>query len=96
MSVIKGRLAKLEKVSRLKGGVNRVPGVSKEALAEARRVALICATWQEVAAFLSTLLPTEPRDVVPIDEKRRRDAVLGAAARSIMDEVHDDHPLRAG
>jgi hypothetical protein len=96
MSMFKSRVAKLEEISRLKNGDHRAPGVPDEMMAEVHRVAAICGNWQELAAFLATLLPNEERDVVAIDDKQRRDAVLAAMARSIMDEVHADIQLQAG
>lgn len=96
MSSFKSRLAKLEEISRLRNGVHRVPGVPEETMTEIRRVAAVCATAHELAAFLATLLPDEERDVISIDDRQRRDAVLAATARSIMDEIDTDTQLLAG
>lgn len=96
MTAFKSRIAKLEEIRRLKGGAHRIPGIKEETVADIRRVAAVCTTWQELAAFLASLLPIEQRAIVPIDDKQRRDAVLGTVARSIMDEVHGNAELLAG
>lgn len=89
MSMIKSRLSKLEEMSRDRNGALRVPGISTEEMLEIRRVAATCGNPDEVAAFLRTRLPDKTSGVVSIEDRRRDDAVLGAFARTIFEEVRE-------
>lgn len=86
MSGIKTRISKLEQTARVRNGSGRQPGIPDEVMEDARRVAAVCTTADELAANFKTRLPVQKGEVVSLDDRRRTDAVLGAAARSIFDE----------
>jgi hypothetical protein len=89
MSVIRNRIAKLEELSRDQNGVLRVPGISDDEMSEIRRVAYLCGSAEELAAFLRSRLPDDAGGVVSLEDRRRNDAVLAAAARAIFDEINN-------
>lgn len=93
MSIIEGRLAKLEQIARAHNGGARLPGVAEEAMHEVRRVAAVCSSANELAAYLHTRLPPTEEDVVSLEAKRISDAALAATARSIFEEVNGAKPL---
>ncbi|WP_260598292.1 hypothetical protein [Sphingomonas endolithica] len=87
MSAIETRIAKLEQITRDRSGSLHVPGVTDEQMVEIRRVAAVCANPDDLAAYLRTRLPAGDAGVVSLDDRRRIDAVLSAAARTIFEEV---------
>lgn len=89
MSMIKTRVAKLEELSRDQNGVLRVPGIPADEMLEIRRVAATCGSPDELTAYLRTRLPDETTSIVSLEDRRRDDAVLGALARTIFEEVRE-------
>jgi hypothetical protein len=89
MSMIKTRIAKLEETSQEASPASRPPGIPAEAMREARRVAAVCSSWEDLAAYLRSQLVLEDQDVVSFEERRRVDAVLNASARTIFEESRE-------
>ncbi len=88
MSMIKTRIAKLEESNQAASPALRPPGIAKDAMQAIRNTALLCATANELVAYLKTL-ESEPADlVVSLDERRRSDAARSAFARSVFEEAH--------
>jgi hypothetical protein len=87
MSIIESRIAKLEQQTRNRVDPTRAPGIPDAEMSEIRRVAAVCNSPEELAAHIKTRLSMDDQAVVSLEDKRRTDAVLAAAARSIFDEV---------
>ena len=87
MSMIKTRIAKLEELSRDQSGALHVPGIPAEEMLKLRRVAATCGSADALATYLRTRLPGKDADVISLEDRRRNEAVLAAAARTIFEEV---------
>jgi hypothetical protein len=88
MPMIESRIAKLEQMTRDQGGELRIPGVTDDEMNEIRRVAGTCNTADGLIAYLRTRLPADEQAVVSLEDRRRADAVLAAAARTLFEEEH--------
>lgn len=90
MPNIESRLSKLEqntdglKIHRTKEERDETYG---KAMSQARAVAAVCATWQDVAAYLKSLLPSGDRDLVSLDRLRQIETVTNSQAKAIFEEV---------
>lgn len=87
MSIIKSRIDKLESIARDQKGADRVIGISPAEMAEIRRFALTCDSVEDLTAYLKGRSLSDNDNVAYLSDHHRTDAVLSAAARTIMDEV---------
>lgn len=81
------RLLKLEQRSRAITAMNGQRGLSNEAFAAVRRIALTCESWQELAIALEAMQSDQDGAFTSLDEKCRNKAVVAAFARVLMDEI---------
>jgi hypothetical protein len=93
MSII-NRLAKLEAANRPDTG-QQLTKAERDARHDAWQqsilpVALMCATWQDLARHLRSLREDHDGVVVSLDEARSESAVLDATARRLFERAHRD------
>lgn len=89
---IEQRLSKLEQRERDLTMSGRRPGVDPETMADLLRVGSVVSTPVELERHLESREASAAGSVVSLDDKRTKDAVRAAFARSLFDQARSNAP----